>query len=149
MRWFLWQSQLLPSYWRHLVSQQKWAEVAVKGAMLVELWPWLQPCNFFFLVGIGTVRVLTFPQSLPVPNQKQPGCLPHSIHKLPVCVVKSPSTPLSVGKELGVPKTHEKQKHWVKSFTMSLYTVERFDWNMHQLHGVAGEQPEHLESLWP
>lgn len=31
---------------------------------------------------------------------------------------------------------------------MSLYTVERFDWNMYQLHGVKGEQPEHLESLW-
>lgn len=48
MRSFLWESQLLPSYSRHLGSQQKGGELGCQGAMLVELWTWLQPYNFFF-----------------------------------------------------------------------------------------------------
>lgn len=79
--WVLWQSQLLPSYWRHLVSQQRGGEAGCRGSHACRAVAMVTTIKLLFLVGMGTIRILTFPPRLPVPNQRQPDCLPHSIHK--------------------------------------------------------------------
>lgn len=107
-----------PDIWCPSRREERWA---VKGAMLVELWPWLQLYNFLFLVGMGTVRIFTFPSQT---KTNQAVCLTPSTSVITSVYNYHPAHPSAWQKSWGCQRwgTHEKQKHWVKSLFMSLYT---------------------------
>lgn len=73
---------------------------------------------------MGTIRILTFPPSLPLPNQVQPYCPPHPIPMYNYyCVLLPLGTPLRVGKQLGGAKDEDTWEAGALSEILDYVTV--------------------------